>query len=313
LPTYYWNYNRNIYWDGPWTVPHRHIYHKLYYCSSLDDVLHTYDDTVPNQHAVYDRNNDNPDNYWWNNCIVKWSDEIWVATYQSYGQYKNMFIDVKDDVDYITGAVKDDDDQDLWRWPIAIYQSGNNLPQELYLISNDKTRRLFFRRKMIESADYNGDGSVTDSEKLYSIQVLQLRWLDAWEAHDFDAQTHSWVYDGMIDTWVCDYSLGFVWSWQNVWWAYSWFRLPIDENDCWQDLLTNDITISDWNLSISPLVDPYLAWADDSAQINPFITINFTAKLYGKNWNLKIPRNQMNQYNLKLQTTFSFFPINNPK
>jgi hypothetical protein len=61
------------------------------------------------------------------------------------------------------------------------------------------------------------------------------------------------------------------------------------------------------------LVDPYLAWGDDAAQINPFVTINFTAKLYGKNRNLKIPRNQMNQYDLKLQTTFSSFPINNPK
>ena len=228
---------------------------------------------------------------------------------QSYGQYAKLFVDVKDDVDFIPGAVKDDDDQDLWSWPLAMYQTGTIYPQELYLISNDKQRRLLFRRKLIEQSDYNSDGVTWDSEKLYVIQVLQLKWFDAWENHDFDATSFSWVYDGIIDTWACDYSLWFVCNGASVSWAYVDFKLPLTGDDGRQNLLTNDITISDWNLSLSPWVDPYLARNEDNAQINPFFSIDFTAKLYGKNRNLKIPRNQMNQYNLKLQTTFSTSPL----
>lgn len=227
---------------------------------------------------------------------------------QSYGQYSKMFIDVKDDVDYTTGAVKDDDDEALWSWALAIIQSGSVYPQELYLISNDKERRLFFRRKLIEQSDYNNDGFTWDSEKLYTIQVLQLKWFDAGSNHDFDTANYSWVYDGVIDTWACDYGLWFQCNGQSVSWAYTDFRLPLDNDDGRQDLLTNDITISSRDIVISPLSDPYLAWKQDDAQINPFFSIDFTAKLYGKNWYLKIPWNQMDQYNLKLQTTFSTSP-----
>lgn len=227
---------------------------------------------------------------------------------QSYGQYAKTFFDVKDDVDYTTGSVKDDDDQELWFWPIAIIQSGSVYPQELYLISNDKERRLFFRRKLVEESDYNNDGFTWDSEKLYTIQVLQLKWFDAGSNHDFDTINHPWVYDGIIDTWACDYSLWFECNGASISWAYTDFRLPLDSDDWRQNLLTNDITISSRNIIISPLSDPYLAWKQDDTQINPFFSIDFTAKLYGKNWYLKIPWNQMDQYNLKLQTTFSTSP-----
>jgi hypothetical protein len=84
--------------------------------------------------------------------------------------------------------------------------------------------------------------------------------------------------------------------------------LPLTGDDGRQNLLTNDITISSRNIVISPLSDPYLAWKQDDAQINPFFSIDFTSKLYGKNRYLKIPWNQMENYNLKLQTTFSTSP-----
>jgi hypothetical protein len=41
---------------------------------------------------------------------------------------------------------------------LAVVQSGTVNPQELYLISNDKEKRLLLRRKLIEQADYNNDG-----------------------------------------------------------------------------------------------------------------------------------------------------------
>lgn len=225
---------------------------------------------------------------------------------QSYGQYQQLFKDVKDDVDFNYGPVKDDDDLDMGKWPIAIVQTGQNFPQELYLISHDKTKRLLFRRKVIESGDYNGDTIISDSEKLFSVQVLQLKWFDAGETHNFDDATTS-RYDGIIDTWACDYDLWFICDWESISSTalYSGFRLPQDINDGWQNILNSDITVSDRNIVISPLSDPYLSRSEDNQQISPFFTMNLTLKLYGKNWNLKIPRNQMDRYNLLLQTTFS--------
>ena len=225
---------------------------------------------------------------------------------QSYGQYQQLFTDVKDDVDFIYGPVKDDDDLDVGKWPIAVLQTGQNFPQELYLISHDKTKRLLFRRKLIASWDYNNDATISSSEQLFSIQVLQLKGFDAWETHNFDDVTKT-RYDGVIDTWACDYDLWFVCKWDGISATalYSGFRLPQDSDDWWQNLLNSDITVSNRNIAISPLSDPYLSRSQDDNQINPFFTMNLTLGLYGKNWSLKIPRNQMDRYNLLLQTTFS--------
>ena len=225
---------------------------------------------------------------------------------QSYGQYQQLFTDVKDDVDFIYGPVKDDDDLDVGKWPIAVLQTGQNFPQELYLISHDKTKRLLFRRKLIASWDYNNDATISSSEQLFSIQVLQLKGFDAWETHNFDDVPKT-RYDGVIDTWACDYDLWFVCKWDGISATalYSGFRLPQDSDDWWQNLLNSDITVSNRNIAISPLSDPYLSRSQDDNQINPFFTMNLTLGLYGKNWSLKIPRNQMDRYNLLLQTTFS--------
>jgi hypothetical protein len=262
---------------------------EFYYCSTLIKV-----DWEPL--SIEDNLNDHKD------CANEMNviSSSWFI--QSYGQYAKMFIDVKDDVDYITWAVKDDDDTDLWDGPNAL---DNSIPQELYLISHDKQRRLLLRRKLISSWDLNNDGLITDSERLYSLQVLQLRWFDAGVKHTFDI-TNDGVYDGIIDTWACDYSLWFVCTGASVSWAYTDFRLPIDSDDWRKDLLTNDITISERNIELSPTIDPYLSWGKNASQTAPFIRLSFTAKLYGKNWNLKIPRSQMDMFNIKLQTSFSF-------
>lgn len=277
---------------------------QLYYCSSMSN-----DGWTVWPVAKFDTEMD---------CVNKAKESWWIAIdtstswfIQSYGQYKNMFVDIKDDVDYVTWAIKDDDDKDMGSGPDAVYQdpATNNYPQELYLISHDKTKRLLLRRHLKEWSDYNHDWWTGDSEKLYTIQVLQLRGLDAGNHHDFDIANSSWVYDGIIDTRACDYSAGFICHGQNVGEPYSGFALASGYNDGWQDLLSNDITISQRNIIISPLKDPTLAWNEDDVQINPFITLQFTAKLYGKNWNLKIPWEQINLYNITLQTAFSFTPI----
>lgn len=271
----------------------------LYYCSSIfasfdsDYNIGSYN----SNHAITDCLAD----------VTGASSTLQSGFLQSYGQYGKLFVDVKDDVDYVPWPINDDDDDDLGKWPIAVVSDVANkiYPQELYLISKDKTRRLLFRRKLIEQSDYDGDGLIGDSETLYTIQVLQLRWFDAGINHDFNSVAYSGVYDGIIDTWACDYGLWFQCEWASVSGAYSDFKLPKDIDDGWQNLLTNDITISEWGLVISPLVNPYLSWAEDDKQISPSVSINFISKLYGKNWNLKIPRNQMDSYGLNLQTAFS--------
>lgn len=293
MMTYYGNRNT------PYTPPEKNL---LYFCTSSPTSFSPLDIVwvgVGWQDCLFDNTNSVvQQGSLWPILAISWF-------VQSYGQYATLFWDVLEDVDYVAWAVGDDDDIDLWEWPIAVYQTWTIYPQELYLISHDKQKRLLFRRKLIEQADYNNDWTTWDSEKLYTIQVLQLRWFDAGENHDFDAVNYSWVYNGVIETWACDYSLWFICNGESVSGAYADFRLPLDVDDGWQNLLTTDITISDWNIVVSPLMDPYLAWKQSDSQINPFFSIGFTAKLYGKNWSLKIPWDQMDIYSLKLQTTLS--------
>jgi hypothetical protein len=44
------------------------------------------------------------------------------------------------------------------------------------MISKDKRTRLFFRRALIATGDWNENGSIdNDSERKFTIQVLQLK------------------------------------------------------------------------------------------------------------------------------------------
>lgn len=124
---------------------------------------------------------------------------------QSFGEYKQQFIDVKDNADETPSTIGDDDDTELGKGPIAI-PDNENVP-ELYLISKDKKSRLFLRRKLVQQSDVNGDGSYDPYERLYAIQMLQLRGFDAGTKHTFDASDieNQHMYDGQIDTRACDY------------------------------------------------------------------------------------------------------------
>lgn len=251
--------------------------HQRYYCSS--DTPDVGEPSVINDIAT---------------CYQSW--------YQSYGQYKTLFRDVGGDVDDVLWAVKDDDDIDLGDWPMAIMQSTG--VQELYLISHDRSHRLLLRKKLIEQWDWDRNWLTGDSdtEKLYTLQILQLRWLDAWEAHDFQS---SGTYDGQIDTWTCDAGLWYTCQWSGVGWAYSGYVMPATADDWWINLLSPDITVSDRNIAISPVKDTNSAWNWSLDQVSPHISIAITTKLYGKNWSGKIPRSQMNIYSLRLQTLLS--------
>lgn len=230
----------------------------------------------------------------WTWCAISW--------YQSFGQYEKMFRDVKNDVDTITSPVWDEDDENMGEWPDAILNS--TWVQELYLISQDKTQRIFLRRFLVESWDRNWNWVISwDTEYRYNIQILRLKWLDAWSNHNFDITNSVWVYDWVVDTRVCDADYWFVCNWSWVWQSYSWFSMPLDSNDWWVNLFPKNVTIADRNISVFPTKDPKYAWRE-GLQINPYFTINFNSKLYGEIRRKRIG-DSIEDFNLNLQTTFN--------
>lgn len=232
----------------------------------------------------------------------------WCATwtFQSFGQYVKQFLDVKENVDFDTSFVGDSDDTDLWEWPEAILNS--TWVKELYLISQDKQYRVFIRRALIDSWDFNWDWYISgDNEYLYTLQMLKLRSFDAWNNHDFDIDNSSGVYDNILDTWACDYSQWFVCSWNNLWNIYSWYRFPVDDlqyNSGWVSLFDNSITVTDRNIVVYPTKDPELAWMESDYQIMPYFTISLKTKPYGWVWQRKL-KWSINDYQFTLQTTFT--------
>lgn len=257
----------------------------LYFCSS------TTDETYPKR-VIF-----NPDvqNGSW--CINTGK--------QSFGQYRWQFRDVKNDADYVLWAQNDDDDENILKWSSAIDDTTH--VQELYLISQDGTSRIFIRRILLESGDFNRDGNIWsgDSEKRYTLQILKLRWFDAGNNHDFNTNTSSWVYDGKIDTRACDYAQWFICQWSGINNLYSWYNLPLDENDGWVNLFQKNITISDRNLIISPNKNPQYALAEDNAQINPYFTIHLTSKLYWEIRRKRLGMDNIDNFQINMQTTFN--------
>lgn len=200
---------------------------------------------------------------------------------QSYGQYAALFKDVKG---WDWNIVWSEDDEELWylintssikinnkdKFIDAIEDSDNI--QELYLISHDWKKRLYFRRKLDKEDWY----------KQYKIQILRLRWFDAWSKHDFDdiSDDNKWIYDGVIDTWACDTSMWFVWEGNDIGWAYTDYHLPKDENDCRLNFSYWSTDLSAWRISISPRWDADLYRAKEDRQINTYMKIFILNKVY---------------------------------
>ncbi len=284
--------------------------HRLYYCSSIIDSTETANSVlvkaVPSIDVADFLNGAG--------CFSYLSDP---SGKQSFGQYEANFHDVQDDVDLVLWSFWDDDDFAIGQWPDALVDSSSI--SEIYLISQNKNQRVFLRRKLVASWDWNGTGGVGDvpSDYLYTIQLLKLRGFDAWHNHDFDASINSWVYDGVIDTWACDFQEWFACGDSNRDWSvdlldsyssistlYSGYVMPMHEDDGWVNLFGNDVTVTNFLVTISPTIDPDLARDDDVVQINPSITILLDTALYGKNWQTKVGEATVNNFDLTLQTTF---------
>jgi prepilin-type N-terminal cleavage/methylation domain-containing protein len=294
--TQYGNGTPSINW---WTYVTSENQHKLYYCSSnAPGILQEWWLLVVN--------------WWWNCQQTLFTNYMWSTNYSSngwrfiqpYGQYKKTFIDIKADVDDQPVRAWDDDDTDLGVWATAI--GDNTHIKELYVVSPDKRKRIFFRRALIATGDWNGNGSIdTDNEKLYAIQMLQLKAFDAWQNHDFDALTYRWVFDWNTDTWACDYDAWFVCSWTPLWWVYGWYNLPANNNDWWINLTNSNISIADWNIQIYPLKDPEYAWWELKYQSNPYIKLYLKTTMYWKNWIGKVWKDNIENITFDVQTTMN--------
>ena len=260
--------------------------HALYYCSSFNPV---------GDPQVIIPTNGIQHGSW---CQQPWR--------QAFGEYYWQFWDIKKDSDNVPGALGDDDDQNMMRWPNAILDPTH--VKELYLISQDGKQRILLRRALVESGDWNKDLSVSgDSEHLYTLQILKLRWFDAGNHHNFDTSNSSGVYDSNVDTWACDYAQGFICHGSWLWLLYSGYALPVDANDGRVNLFDQDLTVSDRNLIIYPTKNPEYALApeENATQLNPYFTVSLTNKLYGKIWYKKLWIPSLEDFQLTLQTSFS--------
>ncbi len=285
--THYWNsklqsYNNNTILDW-W----------MFSCSS------TINENSPNHVLVEDSNNK----------IINWgwcwrNNAVWEGKTMSFGEYKEQFWDAKDDTDGTWGILWDDDDIDIWKGPIAI-QDINNM-KEIYLISKDNKKRILLRRALVSTWDWDHNWSVdSDIDKLYTLQILKLKWFDAWNKHDFNAFSNVWLYDGNIDTWACDYWEWFMCKWNDVNWWYTNYKLPNSSDDWRINLFWNDITIVWWDLRVLPVKNPNLSWSEENLQINPYIQVHIKTKLYGQPWSWKISPWILDNYEIDLQTTFN--------
>lgn len=272
--------------------------HWIYYCSSKAWG------SQPNDWIVLNWSLRNIPSLGWRNGCRAWTE--WMT--QWFGTYKNQFWDLIEDTDGDGNIRDDDDDDDLGQGPIAI---GNNTGvQELYFIHKNGRKRLFMRRRLLESVDYDNNGITWDQtfENYFTIEMLRLKWFDAWSGHDFVDSPSVTTYDGQIDTWACDFSEGFICNWATIhWggWAYEDYHLASSVNDGWVSMFNNDLTIVNWDLQVYPPVDPEFAWGENFMQINPFFRIKIQTKLYGWPWYGKIDPVALNAYQLDLQTSFN--------
>jgi len=227
-----------------------------------------------------------------------------IPAYQPYGMYKMQFVDVKEDVDDAPGRAGDDDDTNNGIGPVAI--AHHTWVQELYLISKDKKKRLFVRRKLVASRDFNNSASINaDYEKQFALQILQLKAFDAGEAHNFTS-TQSWVYNGVIDTWACDADAGFICTGSGLGSSvYSGYKLPANRDDGWVNITTNEFSIADWNFVITPVKDPEYSRWEQNFQTNPKVTVYLKSVIYGANRYNKIGSGQISRITYDLQSTFN--------
>jgi len=233
-----WNTWFTSYWNS-WS---------WYYCVSWADSW-----VSPLWYEYYTRDNEN---YW---CLQTWKNQYYWEYQFQHRSLKNF-----DDLNS-----RENSWSNMKMWPIAI--DPNTWLDYLYLISPDNTERYYFRRVF-----KTWDHSTWKNDNLYTIQMLKLRWFDAWEAHDFDSR---WAYDWFTDTRACDFSQWFSCNWTYV---DFWYEIPASYDDWRVDITSDKVTVNDFRVDIYPKKDPYLVWNETWYVEDPYIKLSFTMNIYGK-------------------------------
>lgn len=126
------------------------------------------------------------------------------------------------------------------------------------------------------------------------------------------------MYDGVVDTRACDAQAGFMCgdsnrdgivndldTYDSISSIYSGYVLPLHEDDGWVNLFDDTVTVKDRNISITPTIDPFLAWGNDDVQINPSMTLLLENILYGGVWAKKVPADTLQEFDITIQTSFA--------
>lgn len=256
LNTWFWNFWNN--WT-PWNLWIPNYWNGFYFCRSQNWV-----------------------NMWTWGCYNQTDfNDLWANWWpQRYWQYAFQFIDYNSnensdlwDQDNNWNIRWDDDDENLWEWPI-VFTWWENV-REIYLISWDWKKRTYFRWTWKEDPWKNRPSTATCNDPnvfwswcIWTIEMLKLDWKDWWVNHNFFS-TSSWSFDWIIDTWVVNSD--FAWSDWVVAWTWN-----ID--DYWQPLFWENINVSNFEVYLYPNVSIKNAWKDlsDSSNINPYLRLNIT-------------------------------------
>lgn len=231
---------------------------------------------------------------WSNWCYSSVFNTNWISMnwfHQRYWQYSFQFIDYNNnynndiskcwatyslwDEDCDWNIIWDDDDENLWIWPIA-FNSWTDV-KELYLISWDWTTRTLLRWNVITDPDKIASATCSISWTNVitwdwcrgTIEFLKLKWVDWWMDHiqwNSDNTENDWV----IDTWLIDP--------QFIWWAneVAWSTT----NNHWKPLFPTSINVVDFKVYPFPNVESKYFWKSTSISnnISPYVIINFKIK-----------------------------------
>ncbi len=258
IPTWFWNF---WYW---WNVWGTNFWNGFYYCRSWNWVSMwtwwCYNDTT------------------FNDLAQSWS-------YQRYWEYSLQFIDYNSNINldlwdenWDWKIVWDDDDENLWEWPI-VFSWWSNV-REIYLISKNRKKRTLFRwtwrKDEFAPPSENCNSMVYSTWCLWTIEFLVLDWKDRGQNHTL-LSTSTWSFDWVIDTWVV--SPDFVSTTDDiVAWTNTWTELSSFQWWYWQPLFPDNISVKNFEVYMYPNIDRNYAWKDNSpsTNINPYVRIKMT-------------------------------------
>lgn len=258
-PSWYWNFWRTgviwsaTYWDS------------FYQCRSWDWLVNKLGTSWCYTNTL--------NSYW---ALVTWQ--------QRYGQYSFQFIDYNSnydddlwDEDWDGNIIWDDDDENLWLWPIP-FTSWSDV-KELYLISWDKKNRTFVRWNVIrddkaptsQTCSINWTNVITWDWCRWTIEFIKLEWVDWWSDHNISTTDANFTQnDWIIDTWLIDRQ--FTGGTDIIAWS--------DSTNYWKPLFPTSINVTDFKVYPFPNVEEKYFWKDTStsSNISPYVILNFKIK-----------------------------------